>query len=995
MSANQWAASSIVCCAMLVAAHAGARADEASFLGGLHYRSIGPAVSGGRTTAVVGSDLDKQLYFAGGADGGVFKSTDGGASWRPVFDRVDVAAIGTIVLDSHNPRDVWVGTGESNPRNDVAAGDGVWHSTDGGAHWTHAGLPDAGAISSISIDPSNPRVVVVGVLGQVFRDNATRGIFVTRDGGAHWTRTLFVGPSSGVCALARVPDHPGTLFAGVYQFRREPWTMTSGGPNGGIYRSDDGGEHWRKLTGRGLPHAPTGRIGLAAAKGGRIYAIVQSKEGELWRSDDGGNAWHKMPHSPYVGARPFYFSQVFVDPANRDRLINVELVMSVSTDGGRSFHPVATNAGWDYHATWWSKDGRRIMNGSDEGVVISSDGGADWWQPYDLPFSQAYHAGFDGAMPSYTVCFGLQDNNSWCGPSNANNSVGVLNRDWYIVAPGDGMWSNFDPADVNLVWSTSTNTSTGQLYIWDRRTHQATEVSPYARLTDGEAPKDVAYRFNWETPIAFTADVPPKALLGGNVVFESDDHGVHWRIISPDLTRDDKSHQRFSGGPITRDMSGAETADTIMDVAPSPLEHDLIWVSTDDGLVQLTRDAGARWTNVTPRAMPAWARVPAVEPGHYTTGTAYIAVDHHMSGDDRPYLFVTDDYGATWKSIVGNLPPDLFVRTVREDLRNPQILYAGTQRGVYVTFDRGVRWRSLRLNMPATAIYDIELQPSANDLVVASHGRGIWILDDLRPLQELAGARSAPITLFQPRDAYRMWQWAPINAFTDATLPSNAFVGKNTGAAVISYYLAKPARPVPAIEIVDARGLVVRRLSGRDVPNKAGIDRATWDLLEEGPTRWMSVIDLLAGPKEGAEVVPGTYTVRLRAGGQTLERSIVVKPDPRDSADFSQYRTRHDFMARLYDEFGGVDTMLNDIDARLKHATGAQRTELVAFKHRLTYDPKNDEDASGPPELRERLLNLIERMSSAFQEPTPEQLRESAELTGVYQSLSAEYRTMK
>ena len=374
----------------------GARADATSDgFGSLAYRPIGPAISGGRATAIAGSDRDPAVYYAGGAGGGVFKSTDGGVSWRPVFDREPVAPVGALAVSPRDPNDVWVGTGEANPRNTVEEGAGVWHSTDGGKTWRHAGLDDAGSISAISLDPRDARTVVVGVLGHVFRDGTTRGVFVTHDGGAHWARTLFAGPSSGVSDLTRVPDRPSTLFAGVWQFRRQPWTMSSGGPLGGLYRSDDGGATWRKLTGHGLPAGLTGRIGVAAATRGRVYAIMQSQHGEIWRSDDGGNAWRAMPHDPLIGARPFYFSRLHVDPANRDRVVNVSLILSLSTNGARSFKPIATNAGWDYHNVWFSADGRRLAVASDEGVVLSADGGRRWSQPYALPISQPYHVGFD------------------------------------------------------------------------------------------------------------------------------------------------------------------------------------------------------------------------------------------------------------------------------------------------------------------------------------------------------------------------------------------------------------------------------------------------------------------------------------------------------------------------------------------------------------------------------------------------------------------------
>ncbi|MBV8434010.1 MAG: hypothetical protein JO029_07025 [Candidatus Eremiobacteraeota bacterium] len=970
--------------------------------GDLGYRSIGPAISGGRTTAVAGSNRDPLLYYAGGAGGGVFKSIDGGASWNPVFDRERVASIGAIALSPRDDRDLWVGTGESNPRNDVESGAGIWHSTDGGKSWAFLGLGDAGQISSISIDPRNPRTVVAGVLGQVFRDGTTRGAYVTHDGGAHWTRALYAGPSSGVSDMVRVPDKPATLFAGVWQFRRQPWMLTSGGGSGGLFRSDDGGSTWRKVTGGGFPTGTTGRIGLAAATGGRLYAIVQSKLGELWRSDDGGTSWKKMPRSEFVGARPFYFSRIFVDPSDRDRLVSVGLALSMSSNGGRTFSAVSTNGGWDYHTAWWSADGRRVIVGSDEGIVLNGNAQLDAWQPYDVPFSQPYHVGLGSSQPSYRVCIGLQDNNSWCSWSAVPNGIGVLNRDWSIVGPGDGMWALVDPLDEHLIWTTSTNSDTGQLYLFDERTQQAADVSPYVR-SNAEAPKVLQYRFNWDSPIAFTTGAQPQVLAGGNVVFASSDRGQHWTLISPDLTRNERTHQEASGGPIDLDVSGAETSDTILDIEVSPLAPGTFWVGTDDGLVQLTRDGGTSWHDVTPKVAP-WGRFSTVETGHYAPGTAYAAYDRHMLGDQRPYLFLTDDYGATWRSIAANLPVDSSVRTIREDRRNPKVLYAGTERGVWVSLDRGASWRSMRLNMPATAIYDLQIQPAMNDLVVASHGRGVWILDDLRAVEELAETGGAP-KLFAIRDAYRTFQSAPVNAFSaggtaeattsifsGATLPLNEFVGGNPPyGALLTYWLDRPAPKAPSIDVVDSGGRVVRHLRGDDVRNIAGINRVAWDLSEDGPVQWRGTFKSNRGPAEGAEALPGSYTVRLQVAGRTVEQPLVVRADPRDSALPSQYVARHDFLVQTYAEIGGVDTMLNAIDDRLKHASGAASRALRAFQRKLTYNPRNVEDLSAPQGLRERLLDIVARLSSSYQAPTAAMQAEGADLKSLYDALSAEY----
>ncbi len=957
----------------------------------LKFRSIGPAISGGRTTAVAGSDADPRVYYAGGAGGGVYRSADGGFSWHATFDREEVAAIGAIAVSAKNANDVWVGTGEANPRNEVQEGAGVWHSVNGGTTWRHLGLDDAGSISSIALDPRDPKVAVVGVLGHVFRNGTMRGIYLTRDAGAHWARTLYVGPASGVSQVVRVPDRPDTLFAGVWEFRRRPWMLTSGGPLGGLYRSDDSGVTWRKLTGHGLPSGLTGRIGIAAATSGRIYAIVQAKEGDLWRSDDGGRSWRVAPHSPYLGARPFYFSNVYVDPADRNRLIAVALILSMSTNGARSFNRISTNGGWDYHANWWSADGRRLIVGSDEGVTLSADGGKHWVQPYDVPFSQPYHVAVDDSLPSYDVCIGLQDNDSWCAPNSAPNGLGVLNRDWYTVGPGDGMHALFDPNDAHLIWQTSTNTGTGQVYLYDTRTTQTFDVSPDA-ADNSDRPAALTHRFNWDTPIAFTHD--GKVLVGGEVVFVSADKGQEWTILSPDLTRNDRSHQEISGGPITQDVSGAETSDTLLCIAPSKIDSSIIWTGSDDGLVHVTRDGGQTWADVTPPGAPHWGRAYTVEAGGADAGTAYVAFDDHMLGDDRPYIFATSDYGKTWTPITGGLPPGAFVRVVREDPKNPSVLYAGTERALYVSLDRGAHWHDLRLNLPAASVYDLQIQSGMNDLVVATHGRGVWILDDVQPIQAFSGIAKPAVALFAPPDAYRMWQASPVNSFTDQTLPDSDFVGQNRAPALFSYYLPRAARRVE-IDIVDGSGRIVKHLAGKKVTGHAGVNRTSWDLTEDGPVRWSGTFEQNRGPKSGPEVVPGTYVVRLVAGAETREAPLRVMSDPRDPSPAGQAQLRHDALVALNAELSAIDIWLNEIDARRKGAQRGDGGALAALRARLTFDPRNVEDLQAPPGFRERVMDLLSRISSSsYQAPNAPQNEELTRLQATYAELSQEAKKL-
>ena len=711
---------------------------------GVRFRAIGPAISGGRVPAVAGSDRDPSLYYVGGAGGGVFKSTDGGASFASVWTGASrFGAIGAISVAPSDDRTVWVGTGEANPRNDVSYGDGVWVTHDGAKHWTHAGLERTSQIAKILVDPKNASHAIVAALGDPWADSTERGVYVTSNGGRTWSKTLYGGPASGAADLAWNPKRPSTVFAAIWQFRRQPWIASSGGPADGLYRSRDGGRTWSKIRGRGFPTDTLGRIGVAIAPSdpNRVYAVIQSRQGTIWRSDDGGDSWRRMSGDTTPEQRPFYFSHLAVDPRNRDRVVSVSMYLTVSTNGGRTWKHLTGVVHPDNHALWWSQDGKRIIEGNDGGAILSPDGGATWAFLAHMPLAQIYHVGYSDEKP-YLICGGLQDNSSWCAPATSRNGTGLLDRDWFAIAGGDGMFAVPDPVDPNFLW---TNTQDGVLGIYDQRSRQSVDVSPYPRdvFTSRDSFARSPYRFNWNAPLAFAPQDGHVAYFGGNVIFKSTDRGRHWTAISPDLTRNEKQHQLASGGPITLDVSGAEYYDTTLALAPSPKDANVIWAGTDDGLVQLTRDGGAHWTNVTPAGWPRYGRVEVVEASPYAAGTAFTLLDRHDLGDRHPYAVMTDDYGATWHSIAANLPADAPVRVVRQDPRQPNVLYAGTENALYVSFDRGGRWERLRAGLPPTPVYDVHVQPSANDLLVATHGRGFFVLDDITPLQQLAAARTA------------------------------------------------------------------------------------------------------------------------------------------------------------------------------------------------------------------------------------------------------------
>ena len=944
---------------------------------GVKFRAIGPAISGGRVPAVAGSDRDPNLFYVGGAGGGVFKSTNGGASFAPVWeDASRFGAIGAITIAPSDDRTVWVGTGETNPRNDVSYGDGVWRSRDGGKHWRHAGLADTGTIAKILVDPHDPDHAVVAALGDPWKDSAARGVYVTTNGGRTWTKTLYAGPSSGAADLAWNPRRPNDVFAAIWQFRRQPWIAASGGPVDGLFRSRNGGRTWAKVTGNGFPSGPLGRIGVAVAPGDpqRVYAVVQAAHGTIWRSDDGGARWRLVSSDTRPNQRPFYFSHLAVDPRNRDHVIAVSMYLTESKDGGRTWKHLTGSVHVDNHALWWSHDGSRILEGNDGGVILSRDGGGSWSFLDRIPLAQIYHVGFSDERP-YLLCGGLQDNSSWCTATTARNGIGILNRDWFAIAGGDGMYAIPDPVDPNFIW---TNTQDGVLGIYDRTARQSVDVSPYPRdvFTSRTSFSESPLRFNWNAPLAFSPQDGHVAYFGGNVVFRTTDRGRHWTPISPDLTRNEKEHQRVSGGSIMLDVSGAEYYDTTLALAPSPHDAGTIWAGTDDGLVQLTRDGGKTWNNVTPAGWPRYGRVEVIEVSPHAPGTAFAVFDRHDLGDPRPYAVVTDDYGASWRSIAAGLPGDAPLHVIRQDPVSANLLYAGSENALWLSYDRGLHWERLRAGLPRVPVYDLHVHPRANDLLVATHGRGFFVLDDLAPLQRLAAARAAGVQLFPIREATLWAAWPSVETGDGGSLPDNVFSGPNApGGAVLTFYQRTKAKERPWFEILDADGHVVRTLRGRTtydpadppkeergkwyVGNDAGLNRLTWDGSEQPPVRWRGTSYGNGGPTSGPEAVPGPYVARLHRDGRTYDQPFTLADDPKSAFTAAERSARHAFLATVYGWTDGINRALNAIDTRMKIAPRAERASLAALRAELSSNALYDEDGIALPDrLRERVLGL-------------------------------------
>jgi photosystem II stability/assembly factor-like uncharacterized protein len=957
----------------------------------LRWRSIGPAVSGGRVATVTGTDLDPALFYAGAAGGGVWKSVNGGIDWRPVFDQAGTQSIGAIAIAPKNASDVWVGTGEAWPRNDVIPGDGIYHSTDAGRTWTNAGLKGTSQIARVLIDPRDARHIVVAALGDPFRDTTERGIFRTTDGGATWEKTLYVGPSVGASDIVRDPQNPDVLYAGMWRFRRSSWHLDSGGAGDGIYRSTDGGATWAQLSGNGLPGGTIGRIALAIAPSDRkrIYALIESPEGILWRSDDAGATWTKTSSNSLIDERPFYYSRIVVDPHDENHLFSVSVRLAESRTGGKTWHASGRRLHGDHHDLWIAADGRTILEANDGGVGLSHDNGSSWRWLNVLPVSQFYHVAYDLQTP-YHVCGGLQDNGAWCAPVRSGDERGLLPQDWVKVGGGDGTFTVPDPRDPRVIYSSAGGgDNEGELTRIDTRVMSQTDVSPYLRNQNVVPPSELKYRFNWETPLAFSRREPGTLYTAGDAVFRTDDGGMHWHAISPDLTRNVKARQTLTGG-VRLDVTGAETFDTILSVAPSPLRAGLMWVSTDDGVVQLTRDGGKHWWNVSIPGVDVDSRIPTIEPGHNGDGTAYAAVDRHFVGDRAPYVYGTDDFGRHWRAIATGLP-HAEVHVVREDPYNPAILYAGTGIGVWWTEDRGAHWKPFPATLPAVEVRDLAIQPRSDDLIAATHGRGMYVFDDLAPLRAHGGNGVAQ--LFPLRDAL------PFGRFTPTV--NSGGLDDEPAPAIVTFWQRESAKAAPWIEIVASNGHVVRQIAGtheddegNDVPNVsnlAGNNRVAWALDEDPATPWRRIAKWDRGPDNGVQVPSGTYTVRLHRDGATYEQPIRVRRDRR-TASADDERRGYAFATALAGELSALDDALNGLDnvrvqladriPTLKDPGLAERARGVAtagakLEDTISSQPVNDQDNDFLRDLlRERVYSMLG--STGLGAPTQAQLDEAA-----------------
>ena len=927
-----------------VPALAAQTADSAA-LSSVTWRNLGPQ-RGGRSVAVAGSSSRPQEYYMGTTGGGVFKTTDGGDTWNPVSDRYFGGTIGAIAVSESNPDVVYVGGGEFPIRGNVSHGDGVYKSTDAGRTWTYVGLVETRQIAKIRIHPRNPDVVYAAALGPVFGPSPNRGVFKSTDGGKTWNKVLFRNDTTGAVDLSMDPNNPEVLYAGLWTAYRKPWQLVSGGSGSGIFKSLDGGRTWKELTRNpGMPAGIIGNVGVSVspANSRRVFAIIEADSGGVFRSDDGGDTWVRLNGDRNLRQRAWYYSRIFADPKDENTVWVDNVQLWKSTDGGKTFpRPTSTPHG-DHHDLWIApNDPRRLGSADDGGVSISTDGGQHW-TALDYPTAQFYHVVTTNHFP-YRVCGAQQDNSTVCMPSRPE--FGSDLQDFYDVGGGESGYIAVRPDKPDIVFAGSYG---GLLTRMDTRTGITRNVNPWPLNPMGHDAKDAKYRFQWTFPIVISPHDPNTLYVGSSVIFKSTDEGGSWTAISPDLTRHDPATLGASGGPITKDQTSVEYYATVFTIAESPVEKGVIWSGSDDGLVQVTRDAGATWTNVTPKDLPEWARISMIDASNHAKGTAYVAANRYQMNDYAPYLYKTTDYGKSWTRITDGIAASEFTRVVREDPERAGLLYAGTERGVWVSFDDGGHWQRLQRNLPPVPVHDLAIKDG--DLVAATHGRGFWILDDLSTIRQFAaGLTGQDLHLFKPRDTYRI--------VAGGFGPGGPVITGWDG-AVINYWLKQAGQKV-TIEFLDARGQLLRRFSSeqdsvaradslrqvadrasRDaankrkadslaalgvltaayrpdttdtrpqmggwryqppprVPNKAGMNRFSWYLRGEDAQGFTGMIFWAAGTT-GPTIPPGTYSVRITAGDKTESQTFQVLRDPRTNATQGDLDAQYAFLVQVRD----------------------------------------------------------------------------------------------
>jgi len=980
---------------------------------GMKWRLIGP-FRGGRSLTAVGVPSQPNTYYFGAVSGGVWKTTDGGLTWEPIFDKQSVSSIGSIAVADSDPNVVYVGTGEACIRGNISYGDGVYKSLDAGKTWTNVGLKDSRHIGAVIVHPSHPDIAFVAALGHVYGPNEERGVFRTRDGGKTWEKVLYINDRTGAIDVVFDPQNPHIVFATMWEGYRTPWSLTSGGDKSGLYRSIDGGTTWKRLEANGLPEGPLGRIGVSVpgGDGNVVFALIEAKKGGLYRSEDGGDHWSLINDDHRFRQRAWYFTHVWGDPKNPNVVYIANTGLYRSIDGGKTFERLNAPHG-DHHGLWIDPSNpSRLINANDGGATISVDGGKTWSTQMNQPTAQFYHVTTDNDYP-YRI-YGAQQDNSTVGILTRSDRGFIDRPDWDAVGGGESGYIAVDPRNADIIYAGS---YFGHSTRFDRRTGQTQDVMQWPDDPDGHNASGLKYRYTWTMPIVFSPHDPNTIYNAAQFVFRSTDSGHSWQVISPDLTRNDKSKQQDSGGPVTKDQASIEFYDIVFTVAESPKQKGVIWAGTDDGLIQFTRDDGKSWTNVTPRGIPDWSMVSLIEASWHDAGTAYAAVDARKLDNFKPYIFKTTDFGKTWTSITTGIPDGAYVHAVREDPARKGLLFAGTELGIYVSFDDGGHWQSLQLNLPNTPVHDMVIHGS--DLAIATHGRAFWMLDDIAPLRQAdPSITGGDGHLFKPSAATR-------TRMGHTKRRRYAIAENPPDGAILYYYLKEDAKDPVKLEILDSSGKTIRSFTSEEknkeaqegeaefekdepvdhIPAKAGLNVFVWDLRYQEPVKIpKAVYD--EGEPAGPLVLPGKYQVRLTAGGKSSTEPIEVVLDPRVKTSAEDLQKQFDLMLKLRDRQEEMNkAILSSRDLRgqllalekrlvsadvkspgankgLIEQSAALRRKISELEHELV-NPEataSEDELHYPTKLNSKLGSLNQAVDSADAAPTEGEIGVFAEL---------------
>jgi photosystem II stability/assembly factor-like uncharacterized protein len=1007
---------------------AGKPAVDPALFSGLKWREVGP-YRGGRSAAVAGLPGDRSTYYFGGTGGGVWKTRDAGRTWKSVSDGFFGGSIGAVAVSEWDPNVIYVGGGEKTVRGNVSHGDGVWKSTDAGQTWKFTGLADSRHIPRIRVHPKDPDLVYAAVLGHLFGPNEVRGIYRSKDGGARWERVLYVSNEAGAVDLAMDPANPRVLYATTWKVRRSPWSLESGGPGSGLWKSTDGGDTWLELSRNpGLPKGPLGIAGITVSPSNpeNLYAIVEAEEGGVFRSRDGGKTWAKTNDERSLRQRAWYYTRIYADPKDEEMVYVLNVQFHRSKDGGKTFTTIRVPHG-DNHDLWIDPgDSLRMIESNDGGANVSTDGGRTWTTQANQPTAQIYRVSTDNHFP-YRILGAQQDNSAL--------RISSRGREFEVTAGGESGYIVADPRNPEVVYGGSYG---GLLTRRDHDRDQERDVNVWPNDPMGGGAEGAKYRFQWNFPIVFSPNDPQTLYAAANVLFKTTNEGQSWEAISPDLTRNDKSKQGPSGGLITKDNTSVEYYGTIFTVAESPLEPGVIWTGSDDGLVHVTRDGGKTWSNVSPKGMPEWTMINAIDASPHQKGGAYVATTRYKSDDFKPYLYKTSDYGATWTRIDSGIDPLHFTRVVRADPQRPGLLYAGTERGMVVSFDDGARWQPLQLNLPIVPITDLTVKEG--DLVAATQGRGFWVLDDLSPLRELAarqGNLGTTAHLYPPRPTYRV--------FEDGGFGGDDADVNPLGGMMVSYYLRTALSPEKAkqvkLELLTQDGKVIRTFEGKPaeggkektarpmtgeepaeeaeaaspeekamsaeakekekdkdkedeedkdeedqpkVPTEAGLNRFVWDLSWPAASRFPGMI-LWNNDMVSPRAVPGSYQVRLTVDGESHTQPFEIRKDPRSTATQSDLDEQFRFLSEIRDKL----TEAHDSIRRIREV----RSQLDSLRKRLRGEESGKPVGEAAKELNKKMTEVEEALyqtkNRSRQDPLNFPIRLTDKLNGV--ALSAAY----